>query len=261
MSSTESELIIGIDLGSRTTKIVGYSNGEIVLSDVFSTGHNPLEIIKAELTNRNPRIIAATGYGRHLVASEFNAMRITEICACARGVHEILPEAELIIDVGGQDSKVILKDASGRVLDFEMNDRCAAGTGRFLEFMARTFDMELGEFISLSENAPESVTINSMCTVFAESEVVSLITSGKPRDRIGRGLHESAAKRLAGMVSRFPPVGKMVFVGGGALNDCLHALLQEKTRKEIVRVPDPRIVTAYGAALLAAEKDLLRERN
>jgi predicted CoA-substrate-specific enzyme activase len=134
-----------------------------------------------------------------------------------------------------------------------MNDRCAAGTGRFVEVMAATFDLSLEEFIHLAQKATDHIPISSMCTVFAESEVVSLITSGKPRDKIALGVHVSIADRLASMLSRFSSEGEVLFVGGGALNSCLHALLEKKIGKKIMRPQDPQLVVAFGAALLAEE--------
>ena len=242
---------IGIDLGSRTTKILTLTEGEIRHSEIFDTGHDPLARIRQSLDKLEPAPVMATGYGRHLLREEIGASVLTEIRACGRGVRAFCPTARLVLDVGGQDCKVIALDEKGKVTDFEMNDRCAAGTGKFLEVMAQTFETDLEGLVRLACSTDRHVAINSMCTVFAESEVVSLITTGRPRNRIARGLHAAIADRLSAMVKKFPTDGDIAFVGGGALNDCLHALLEKRLRSELLRPDDPQLVTAYGAALLA----------
>ena len=243
--------VIGIDLGSRTTKILTLTGGEIRHSEIFDTGHDPLPRIKRALDNLETAPVIATGYGRHLLREEIGARILTEIRACGKGVRSLFPSARLVLDVGGQDCKVIALDENGKVSDFEMNDRCAAGTGKFLEVMAQTFDADLEGLVQLASSTDRHVPINSMCTVFAESEVVSLITSGTPRNQIARGLHVAIADRLAAMVKKFPSEGDTVFVGGGAKNDCLHTLLEQRLKTELLRPDDPQLVTAFGAALLA----------
>jgi predicted CoA-substrate-specific enzyme activase len=243
--------VLGIDLGSRTTKILTLTGGEIHHSEIFDTGHDPLLRIRSSLDKLEPSPVMATGYGRHLLREKIGARTLTEIRACGRGVRTLFPAARLVLDVGGQDCKVIALDVEGKVSDFEMNDRCAAGTGKFIEVMSQTFDADLEEFISLACSTERHVPINSMCTVFAESEVVSLITSGKARNRIARGLHVAIADRLAAMIKKFPPEGDIVFVGGGARNGCLHGLLEQRLKTELLRPEKPQLVAAYGAALLA----------
>ena len=244
-------LVIGIDLGSRTTKIVEYTGSKLQNFEIFDTRHDPLTAIKRSLQARPEAAIVATGYGRHLLRKELGAEVLTEIKACAKGVRALLPEARTILDVGGQDCKVIHLDKSGRVADFEMNDRCAAGTGKFLEVMAQTFDSDMDSFADLACSAEQPVSINSMCTVFAESEVISLITSGRPKNQIALGLHSAVADRLCAMLRKFPLQDPIVFVGGGARNQCLHRLLEQKIEANLWRPQDPQLVTACGAALLA----------
>ena len=243
--------VIGIDLGSRTTKILTLTEGKILHSEIFDTGHDPLARIRQSLDRLEPAPVLATGYGRHLLREEIGARVLTEIRACGKGVRSLFPTARLVLDVGGQDCKVISLDKNGKVSDFEMNDRCAAGTGKFLEVMAQTFETDLGGFVHLACSTDFHIAINSMCTVFAESEVVSLITTGRPKNQIARGLHVAIADRLAAMVKKFPAEGNIVFVGGGARNGCLHALLEKRLRSELLRPENPQLVTAYGAALLA----------
>ncbi len=242
--------IIGIDLGSRTTKIVELTDGRITHYEIFDTGHDPLRFVGESLSKLKKAPIMATGYGRHLLSQNFNAQRVTEIKACATGVSQLFPKCRTILDVGGQDCKVISLDKDHRVEDFEMNDRCAAGTGRFLEFMAQTFDLDISGFIRLASDAQKHIAINSMCTVFAESEVVSLITSGRPRDEIALGLHVAIAERLGAMIRKISPEQEIIFVGGGAKNTCLHRLLEEWLKTKISRPRDPQFVTAFGAASL-----------
>lgn len=243
------QLVIGIDLGSRTTKIVLLENRHIIRSAIFETGYDPLPPIKTILTQYPGVPIIATGYGRHLLTEHFAARRVTEIKACAHGAAFLFPQCRTVLDVGGQDCKVLSLDETGRVLDFEMNDRCAAGTGKFIEVMAQTFKMTLEAFIRMAGETTSHISINSMCTVFAESEVVSLITSGKSRNEIARGLHVSVAKRLTAMLLKLPVNDEVLFVGGGAKNDCLYNLLQVSIGRKIIRPENPQLVVALGAAL------------
>ncbi|MCX7000738.1 MAG: acyl-CoA dehydratase activase [Candidatus Sumerlaeota bacterium] len=243
---------VGIDLGSRTTKIVRLENLVVTDLEIFPTAADPLEKVRQSLAHLKAGHIVATGYGRHLVCEQIGASRVTEIRACAHGAHHLYPDCRVIIDVGGQDCKVIRVDDDGRVIDFEMNDRCAAGTGRFMEMMAQTLEVSLDEFVRLALGAPDFFPINSMCTVFAESEVVSLITAGKSKECIALGLHVTISRRLSAMLSKYiRGEGDILFVGGGAKNDCLHQLLEKEVGRKITRPENPLIVTALGAALLA----------
>lgn len=244
---------VGIDLGSRTTKIVELADGAIRSSELFETGHDPMPRVEAALARLRAGRVMATGYGRHLVGERIGAGRVTEIKACARGARALVPSGRTILDVGGQDCKAIVLDARGRVAGFEMNDRCAAGTGKFLEVMAQTFGLDLERFVQIALEADGEVALSSMCTVFAESEVVSLITSGRPRDRIALGVHAAIARRLESMLLRTPLEDEIVFVGGGAKNDCLHRSLERLLKRRIIRPPDPQLVPALGAALLARD--------
>ncbi len=243
---------VGIDLGSRTTEIIQIVDRKVQHSEIFETGHDPLPRVKESLTRFENSLVVATGYGRHLVSANVGAHRVTEIKACAKGTHHLFPSCRTVLDMGGQDSKLIFMDDKGTVVDFEMNDRCAAGTGKFLEFMAQTFSMDIEKFIQTALAASDYVTISSMCTVFAESEVISLITSGKSKEEIALGLHVSIATRLHAMIAKIPLEEDFLFVGGGAKNDCLHALLEDKLRRTIKRPEEPQMVVALGAALIAS---------
>ncbi|MCJ7679650.1 MAG: acyl-CoA dehydratase activase [Candidatus Aminicenantes bacterium] len=244
----------GIDYGSRTTKIVELKSKRMVFEKIFETTPESLEIVAAYLEKAGDIPVIATGYGRHLIHDHFSVPHVTEIRACARGCLSFFPDSRSILDVGGQDCKVISLENSGRVCDFVMNDRCAAGTGKFLEVMAAGFGSDLQAFIDIALGSSHPIPISSMCTVFAESEVVSLITSGKAREDIALGLHVSIADRLLSMLRKIGPVQPLVFVGGGAMNTCLHRMLEKKLKMSILRPYKPQLTTALGAALIAAEK-------
>jgi len=242
---------VGVDLGSRTTKIVALDGDRVAFAEVFDTGHDPLSRVSERLADLGDCPTVATGYGRHLLRERFGHRAITEISACARGVAHLAPDARLVIDIGGQDSKVILVTPGGGFDDFVMNDRCAAGTGRFLEVMADVLAYSIEEFGPEALLADRPAKVNSMCTVFAESEVVSLITSGEDRRRIALGLHHSVVERVAAMVPPGAATGSALFVGGVALNPCVVELLQRRLKATIVVPDEPQIVSATGAALIA----------
>ncbi len=241
--------VIGIDLGSRTTKIIKLTNDRIVHTVVFDTGHNSLQKIEAELSQLTADKIVATGYGRNLLRQHGAEQIVSEIKACARGAHFLNPKCRTVIDIGGQDSKVMRVESNGNFSDFEMNDRCAAGTGRFLEVMARTLDYQIDEFGEHALKADQSVKINSMCTVFAESEVVALISGGEDRSRIALGLHKSIVERILSMVSRIVPAREIFFAGGVAKNPCIHYIMQQELKMRVHLPQNPQIVVALGAAL------------
>ena len=245
---------VGLDLGSRTIGMVELADDQIVASQVLLTGVNPLDRCRELLAGREGASLVATGYGRHLVAEHLGAEAISEIQAHARGAHFLYPDARTVIDVGGQDTKSIALTPEGRIRKFEMNDRCAAGTGRFLETMAQALGLaveEFGDFALAAEGPP--VKINSMCTVFAESEVVSLLARNQDAHRIALGLHEAIAERVASMGRRVGCREPVVFSGGVALNRCVVQLLAEGLGFPLIVPPHPQIIGALGAALHASE--------
>ncbi len=253
--------VAGIDIGSLTAEVVILDNGKILHSVILPTGANSktvagkaMEIaLDASGLNRSDLdYIVATGYGR--VSIDYADKRITEITCHARGAHFLNSSVRTVIDIGGQDSKVILLSEKGRVLDFAMNDKCAAGTGRFLEVMAQALEVELDKLAKLSDQAKNIVSISSMCTVFAESEVVSLIAQGLPREDIALGLHQSIADRTSGLVHRVGLAGKVMITGGVAKNSAVVRALNEKLKVRLIVPPEPQIVGALGAALLAEDE-------
>ncbi|MFZ5918651.1 MAG: acyl-CoA dehydratase activase [Chloroflexota bacterium] len=250
----------GIDLGSITTKAVIIGDGQIVASAIGFSGYNSAETaqrVLAEALNTAalPRQaisrLVSTGYGRVRVPGADR--QITEITCHARGAHWLHPQARTVIDVGGQDSKGIAIDGQGRVLDFVMNDKCAAGTGRFLEVMARALEEDLDRFGELSLAAPRRAQISSTCTVFAESEVISHIAAGQPKDVIIAGIHEAIAARVSGMVGRITVRHQVLMTGGVARNVGVVRLLEEKLGHTILVLPQAQITGAIGAALIAQE--------
>jgi len=194
----------------------------------------------------------ATGYGRYLAQSHLNCPTITEIKAYAIGANFFFPDARTILDIGGQDSKIIRVN-KGKVEDFEMNDRCAAGTGKFLEIMATTLGFTIDEFSNTAAQSENVVSVSSMCTVFAESEVVSLISRGEDRRSIALGLHLSILNRVLALIGRIGFEDKIVFAGGVAKNKCMVALLRQRLAMHLLIPKEPQIVGAVGAALIAGK--------
>jgi predicted CoA-substrate-specific enzyme activase len=250
----------GLDVGFRTIKLVTFDTviGE---SFVVETGVNPLSRCRELVSGKAFKRLVVTGYGRHLVAPVLHGEVVSEIKAFALGSHHLLPVSHTVIDIGGQDSKVILLTDKGEVRKFEMNDRCAAGTGKFLEIMANTMEVSIAEMGDLALSATRQIQINSLCTVFAESEVVSLIARGEEASDIAMALHEAIATRIATMVRRVGIKEKVVFAGGGSLNKCLVRLLNQKLDMNLIVPDSPQVVGALGAALLARQSDLQEDKR
>ena len=244
--------ISGIDVGSRYIKYVLLENNRISRFEQRSTGHDPLSVCHELLDSSRPEKIIATGYGRYLLDLYGDVTTITEIKAVAKGVHAIFPKCRTVIDIGGQDTKIINLSGKGKVINFEMNDRCAAGTGRFLEIMAEALGYDIKDFGNVCVNQDSSIKINSLCTVFAESEVIGLITKGVRREAIGQAIHEAIANRVISMIKRMGIEGDIVFAGGCARNVRLKSILEEQLKKKIYVYENPFLHAAYGAALYAA---------
>lgn len=242
---------IGIDIGSRSIEVVVMDEGGVNCMLSADTGHDPMQEIKRLVGGKPSCQTVVTGYGRHMLEIEWGIPTVTEIKAHTVGVRYLIPDAGTILDIGGQDTKAIALDSTGRIRKFEMNDRCAAGTGKFLELMARTLGYDLESFGPASLAAGESISINSMCAVFAESEVTSLLTRGTDRASIGRGIHDSVAKRAVTMLQRVgwrPPV---VFAGGVARNPCMRRMVGMMMKTDILIPEKPEFTGALGASLLA----------
>jgi len=240
----------GIDIGSRTIKIVVLEGRNLCGYQIIDTGIDPLQKAKKLLQSISFDKIVATGYGRHLLQKEIDCPVITEIKAYALGANFYFPGCRTVIDIGGQDSKII-KIEKGKVLDFVMNDRCAAGTGKFLEVMAHTLGYTIEEFWQSALEAKTSLTLNAMCTVFAESEVVSLIAHGEDPKNIALGLHQAVVNRVFALIGSIGFEEKIVFGGGVAKNRCILSCLKARLGKEIFVPEEPQILGALGAALNA----------
>ncbi|MFH1381840.1 MAG: acyl-CoA dehydratase activase [Chloroflexota bacterium] len=241
----------GLDVGSRTIKLVTFADS-VRDSVVLETGANPLRRSQELMSGKNYEHLVVTGYGRHLVAPALHGEIVSEIRAFAVGAKYLYPDCRTIIDIGGQDSKVISLSVEGDVQKFEMNDRCSAGTGKFIEIMANTLEVGIGDMSKLALSAHKTVHINSLCTVFAESEVVSLIGRGEETGAIALAIHETIATRIAAMARRIGVREKVIFAGGAALNSCLRQLVGNKLGTELAVPEIPQTVGALGAALLAS---------
>jgi predicted CoA-substrate-specific enzyme activase len=246
--------VIGLDIGSRTVKRVITEDGEMVDRAVAPNSHEPLAVCDELLDGVNGDRVVATGYGRKLFAAHRSADTVTEIRAAALGVRAVHPEARTLLDVGGQDTKVVALGDDGSVAKFEMNDRCAAGTGRFLEVMATALAYSMDEFVDAARSASVSTPINAMCTVFAESEVISATARGVDRAALARGLNEAVAQRAVAMLRRIRIEDEVVFVGGGALNACLRELVAAAIGRDVQVPAEAQVLAAYGAALSAENR-------
>jgi predicted CoA-substrate-specific enzyme activase len=258
----KSQYFAGVDIGSTMTKVV-IMNQATLASVIGPTGpeHRKLAnrvmeeaLAKAKLAFDDITYVVATGYGR--INVPFADKQITEISCHARGVGHLLPEVRTVIDIGGQDSKGIkLKD--GRAVDFVMNDKCAAGTGRFLEVTAESLGVSLEEMGKLSLEAKNRVGISSTCTVFAAQEVVARLSEGAALADIIAGLHEAIATRIYGMVRRLKIEREVAITGGGAKNIGLVKAMEAKLGFPVLVPPEPLLTGAIGAALLG--KDIVKE--
>ncbi len=195
----------------------------------------------------------STGCGRKRAA--FAKEAVTEITCIAKGVNYLFPEARTIIDIGGQDTKVIRVDEKGRVVEFEMNDKCAAGTGRFIEVMAKALNVELDKIGDISLQHKKELTISSICTVFAESEVISLVSEGEELEDILYGIHKAIADRTMGLINRLGGVNPEVIMAGGVAKNIGVVKALEKVLGTPIKIHvEPQIIGALGAAILSMEK-------
>lgn len=255
---------LGIDIGSLTVKAVLLDDEAHVLAhDVAPAGYGGQDAARALVTHLwcwveargiEPTDLAysvVTGYGRaRFVANE----EISEISCHARGAFFLYPAARTVIDIGGQDSKAIRLDASGRVEDFFMNDKCAAGTGRFLEVMASALGVPVPELGGLALRSSHPVSISSTCTVFAESEAISHISRGTTREDVAAGLHRAIASRVLGLAAHIGLEREIVLTGGVAWNAGVVAALMEQSGCPFTVPADPQTIGALGAALYALRK-------
>lgn len=254
----------GVDIGSTTAKAVILCGDEVVTSPILPTGTNPslagekalkLALEKVHSASIEDIYVVATGYGR--VSAPFANETVTEITCHARGAYYLSSKVRTIVDIGGQDAKAISIDESGRVIDFVINDKCAAGTGRFLEFISSSvLGVPLQEMGKFSIRATKPAVISSRCTVFAQAEIVSLLASGESVENIVAGLHRVIAERVGSMVKSVGVHPAVMMTGGVAKNNGVRKCLEEELKTEMI-IPnaiDPQLVGALGAALIASDR-------
>jgi predicted CoA-substrate-specific enzyme activase len=255
-------MYLGVDIGSSSSKAVVINMmGTICGTGVVNLGtgsRGPQLSVKNALDDANVQreeIVkcVVTGYGRLMY--EGADRQITEISCHAKGVKHLEPKVSTIIDIGGQDAKVIRVSASGIVENFVMNEKCAAGTGRFLEVMARVLDCKIGDLSELAAKGKPGVVISNTCTVFAESEVISQLAAGKSIEDVALGAHKSIAQRIAGLCNRIGIADEVVMTGGVALNYSVMTAIETEIHHPIIRLADPQTMGALGAAIFAKEMD------
>ncbi len=256
-------IVGGIDIGSATGKAVILKNGDIVGKQIVKSTVNPLttaeDVMGLALEQAGlPSVehlenVICTGYGRLQIP--FASENMSEITCHAKGAHWLAPNIRTVIDIGGQDCKVISVSPKGTVLEFSMNDRCAAGTGRFFEAMARALSCGLEGISSLDNQGDDPCTISNQCSVFAESEVVTLVNEGIDIKNIIAGINNSVASRMLSMARRVGVVEDVALTGGCSKNQGLAKMLAKKldVTLQVLR-EDPQIAGALGAALFAAER-------
>lgn len=253
---------VGVDIGSLATKLVLINEDKKMVDfsverstyDFKRVGHNLFDsLLEKNGLKRADVYVMSTGYGRNTI--DIADDRITEITAHARGAQYFFPDVKSVIDIGGQDSKAIVIGVKGNVIDFQMNDKCAAGTGRFLEVMAHALEVPIEDIGELALRSNKPSAISSTCTVFAESEVISLFARGTPKQDIASGIHKSIARRVAGMAKRIRVEPLLIFCGGVAKNVAVKKYLEEELGFNIVSPEYPQLTGAIGAALIAQEKE------
>lgn len=255
---------MGIDIGSTSSKAVILEDGirvaarKVIEAGIGSEGPDCVfadALSEAGITREEITRVMATGYGRMTFPGADD--QASELSCHGKGIHYLIPEARVVIDIGGQDAKVMQINERGALLNFVMNDKCAAGTGRFLDVMAGILFVQTSELAELAAKAEEPLSISSVCTVFAESEVISHLAAGATRSDVAAGIHQSVAKRVAGLGNRIGFRGPIAMSGGVALNAGVVRALEHELGKQIVTHPDAQLAGAYGAAILAFEKETM----
>ena len=253
--------VLGLDVGSASSKVVILDDDKnIVSSSVVQVGtgsSGPSRALnealgKVNLTLDDMKKIVATGYGRY--SFERADKQISEISCHAKGIFHLVPTARTIIDIGGQDAKAIRLDDNGMVSQFFMNDKCAAGTGRFLDVMARVLEINITDMADYDSRATEVVNVSSTCTVFAESEVISHLSNNIPKENIIAGIHASVASKACGLAYRAGLADDIVMSGGVAQNAGVVRAISRELRRPVIVAPNPQIAGALGAALFAYDE-------
>lgn len=251
----------GIDIGSRSIECAIYNGTDIITAVNTDTGAYPTENASAlfqeaintiGITAEMVEHTTATGYGRNYYPKADSIS--SEILCHAAGVHFYHPNARTVIDIGGQDSKMIQLDSEGKVQNFVMNDRCAAGTGKFIEMVAKTVVVDLHKCGDMALSTDYASDISSMCAVFAESEIIGLLHKGTPVETILKGVFKSVAKRIMGMAGKIPTIDEIIFTGGVALNPGVKDAIEKESGSTIYIPHSPQFTGAVGAAITAYKK-------
>ncbi len=249
-------LSAGIDVGAKTIKIVVTDGLKIVDKVIVPAGQDSQAAIAGawdQLSIDPDQIqhIIATGIGKDAVKNSNGY--VTEVAAAARGVKALYPEANFVVDVGAEDGRAVKLDQDGKVADFVINEKCAAGAGAFTESMARALELSLEELGEISLKSTGKVAMNAQCAVFAESELVNLLHANTPKEDIARAIHDAISERIVSMVRRVGLAEPLVLIGGLARNVGLVHSLNTDLKTEVIVPDEPEMVAAYGAALLGAE--------
>lgn len=252
---------LGIDVGSTASKcVIVDAQGAIVAKGLYAAGAGtagPRACVEEALAQAglssvdNVTASCATGYGRHL--ESWADKQVSELSCHAKGAVRLFPGVRTVIDIGGQDAKVLSISEDGKLTDFVMNDKCAAGTGRFLDVMAGVFGCKVADLSDLDRESTEVAPISSTCTVFAESEVISKLAAGTPIPNVVAGVHESVVERTLGLAKRAGITPVVAMTGGVALNAALRERLECRIEHPVITNEDAQFVGAYGAAISALE--------
>lgn len=257
---------MGIDIGSGSSKGVITEDGKLLAYNLLPSGVNYRTVSqqlrdelmeKAGLSPEDITCIVATGQGSANVL--FSDQQITDIRCCARGINSIFPSVRTVIDVQGQSSQVIRLNEKGQVVNFVISEKCAAGSGRFIDVIANVLQLELEDIGPLSLKSDNPIVFTTACAVFGESEAVSRVSEGIAKEDILAGVHQALAEKLASLVERVGLEEQCAISGGGGLNIGLIRRLEEKLGVELLVPPQPQFVTALGAAILAEESNRVEE--
>lgn len=254
-------ITMGIDCGARNTKAVIMKDKKIISKVIMPTGFDPemvfnksleLTLRDAGLSEKDIQRIAITGIGRGFIKMEY--MQVNEMKAIAKGVTYFFPNAKTIIDVGAEESKVIKMDDKGNIIDFDINEKCAAGAGIFIETMARALEVSVEEMSELALKSKGAISINAQCVIFAESEVVSLIHAKIPKEDISKAIYNALAARIVSMIKRVGTDPDVVIAGGVAHNVAFIEAIRREIGLDKIYIPKgPEYIAAIGAAIIAAE--------
>jgi benzoyl-CoA reductase subunit D len=251
----------GVDCGAKNTKVVLLKDGEVIGKSAVLSGFDQKgaaqqafeEAIKqAGVAKEDVKYITATGSGKKEV--DFANNTVTEVGADAKGAHKLFPSARTVIDVGAEEGRAIKSDGSGKVVDFAINEKCAAGAGSFTESMARALEVKVEDLGDLSLQSTKEIQMNAQCAVFAESEVVTLVHAKTPKEDMAKAVHDAIASRITSMVRKIGVENDVALIGGVARNKGFVKSLKDDLGVELKLTEDPEYVTALGAAIVASEQ-------